>query len=121
MKALMAASEARLNKRIEEMNERIQIITLRIQGQVAEDMLVSKFENGQKIEYYHWTQSYSYKPGRRCFASGKLLIPGSQVYKGTCQPGRQINVDVTLSRIVYPAVIWISKEEFVMRRLKGQL
>ena len=120
IKAHITETQRTLDKRISNMNERINAMTARIRNTINEEMLAKRFKEGDKIEQYEWNYEYSFHLGRRCFASDSLLIPGSKAYKGTFVVGRIIDNSSGLG-IVYPEEIWLTKEEFTIRRLKGQI
>ena len=84
--------------------------------------LKEQFKNGIKITKYNWTYEYSFLPSRRCFTNEKLILPGTKAYKGIFNHGKTINKDgFFLDVNIYPEEIWVTKGEFTMRKLKGQL
>jgi len=95
-------------------------MTARIKDRVGEEFLANRFNEGEKVDQYNWNYEYSFQPGRRCFASNNLILPGTKVYKGTFALGRINNNSPGMS-MPYPAEIWITKEEFTVRRLKDQI
>jgi len=117
----IAATQDHLTKRIDAMNDRILEMTTRMSGHMAETMLVNQFKEGGKVEQYSWEYEYNFLLSRRCFISNNRLLPATQAYKGTFEIGKVIRENELPSGMVYPDEIWLTKEEFTMRRLKGQI
>jgi len=121
IEAKIAATQDHLTKRIDAMNERILEMQQRIQRDIDTEAVLNLFKSGEKIDHYRWNYEYSLSPSRRCFVSNKLILPGRKAYKGIWAVGK-VSVGNSLPpTTVYPEIIWLIKEEFIVRRLKGQI
>lgn len=120
IEARIAATQDHLTKRIDALNERVTEMAQRINSDMHKQVLVDRFKEGGRVEQYNWNYEYSFQPGRRCFTSDKILVPGIKAYRGTWTVGK-IMSDPSPQGLVYPEEIWLTKEEFTVRRLKGQI
>ena len=124
IEARIIAAQRKLNDRLNDINKRM---AGRIRGVSEEqgiDALKLQFKSNVKIDHYKWTCEYSFQPGRRCFASGSLILPGTTAYKGNQnynKTGRTNKDGFFIDVNIYPEIIWLTKGEFTMRKLKGQL
>jgi len=121
IEAKIAATQDHLTKRIDALNERIMEMHQRMQHDIDLEAVLNLFKSGEKIDHYRWNSEYSFLLGRRCFVSDRLIIPGTQAYKGTWAVGKVSIGNSLPPTTVYPEMIWLTKEEFIVRRLKGQI
>ena len=103
-----------LNENIDPM--RIDKRMRRLSRQISQDLLAAHFEEGKQIKGITWTEEPAYVP-HRCFVSDEVIYPCTVAYKGT----RTIELLDTLEITLKQETIWLTKEEFTMRRLKGQI
>ena len=126
----IAASQHRISNQVDRITEKVALMNQRIAKRMANihsqsgiDALKEQFDLGLTITQYKWTYEYSFLLGRRCFTDGSLILPGRKAYKGKQDHTKMSKnksgfyVDVN----IYPEEIWLTKGEFTMRKLKGQL
>jgi hypothetical protein len=108
MEAKIAAVQQKLTNRINALSDSIDELTKHLHWSVRYEMIQERFKNGDKIDGYSWTRERTIIP-KPCCASDKTIYPGAIAYKGIAEAfsGGQ--------------TIWLSKEEFIMRKLKGQI
>lgn len=127
----MAAKQKQLDERInrittsiDDMNRRMSDKIRGVSEQQGAEALRQQFYNGTKVGHYNWTCEYSFWPARRCFASGRLILPGCKAYKGKqnyIKTGKTTEAGFFIDVNIYPDELWLSKEEFTVRKLKGLL
>jgi len=120
------ATELRLQMAVENMDKRIDRMerllnnSMQMLGdKVAREELKDKFISGIKINHFEWTYERIYKP-RECFVSGKPIRFGAKAYKGINELSPLMPPE-EITDAIYPQVVWLSKEEFTVRRIKGQI
>lgn len=117
----IANAQCHLTKRIDALNDRIMEMQTRMNETMTYNQLISEMQSGTKVDHYEWTHEYSFQPGRRCDLSEKLIIPGTKAYKGKFAVGKETIHTILTPSAIYPAELWLTKEEFTVRRLKGQI
>ena len=92
-----------------------------MEKKICQDIFRERFDAGEKIEGYDWTYERSYVL-RACYASGVTIYPMTKAYIGRGVTSKQI-VDNTMDLQIslQPNEVWLTKEEFTTRRLKGQI
>lgn len=119
--------DARINRitaSVDRMNYRMAAKIDSMAVQQGADALKEQFKHGIQVTHYDWTCEYSFLPTRRCFTSGSLIFPCTKAYKGKQnygKTGRKNKNGFFLDVNIYPEEIWLTKGEFTMRKLKGQL
>jgi len=108
-----------IDKRIERMNLILQEKMKIIKQRVARETLQKKFSNDEPVEYFEWTFKRVFTP-QTCFGCGKTIYPGMKAYKGVKSLCPEMPAD-QIEFVIYPQVIWLTKEEFTIRRLRGQI
>ena len=108
IEAKIAAAMQDTTKRIDVMTSKINSMVDTLNRNVQYDIMQERFRSGSEIKGVNWTMERIVIP-RICYASGKTLYPGTTVYKGVGNPFSGI------------PTVWLSREEFVTRKLKGQI
>jgi len=115
----LKAAEMNLERRISRMERLLNNSMQMLSDKVAREELKDKFISGMKINHFMWTYERIYKP-RECFVSGKPIRFGAKAYKGINELSPLMPPE-DITDAIYPQVVWLSKEEFTVRRLKGQI
>jgi len=120
------ATEMRLKAAVENMDRRIERMETLLTDQMkmladmtAREELKNKFISGMKINHFEWTYERIFK-SRKCFVSDKSIRFGTKAYKGINELSPLMPPE-DITDAIYPQVVWLSKEEFTVRRLKGQI
>ena len=108
IEAKIAAAQKDITKRVDAMASQVDSMVAVFHRTVQYEIAQKKFQDGEKIEGYIWTREVTYVP-RTDYATGKAMWPGYTVYKGVGEP------------FSGKLTIWLSKEEFITRKLKGQI
>ena len=74
-------------------------------------VLEEKIKLGQKLNTYNWTHMTTHTPVV-CWGTGETVPAGTEVVRG------QNRIEGPMH---YPPTIWFTEEEFLVRRLKGQV
>ena len=98
-------SPLRIDKRMRQLSERI-----------AKQQLAAEFEEGKQIKGISWTEERAILP-HKCFITNEIIKPGTIAHKGT----RMIELLDSLEVTHKKETVWLTKEEFLVRRLKGQI
>jgi hypothetical protein len=107
IEAKMIAAQQKISKRVNTLNDIINRMVDETHQTMRYEMLQNRIRNGDKIDY-DWTEERIVVP-KIDIATGKTILPGSIAYKGTARPFKDYQN------------CWLSKEEFTVRRLKGQI
>jgi len=110
------ANNEKLLKQTEKKLEYIEYLLEKIN----KDNLTKKFNKGEKPDGFSWTLERAMSM-RKCKASGKIIWPGEKAYKGSKYlppaPMEYILRNVSSAGIE----IWVSKGEYLIRKLKDQI
>jgi len=112
----IAAAAKNIDDRVKAMTKQIDMMNARMNAEVTRKLMIESYRKGEPIEHYKWNREYSFRPGRRCYISKTLLLPGTQAYRGILSKD---DIKDNPIGFIYMPEIWLSKEEFVIRRLKG--
>ena len=96
-------SPLRIDKRMRQLSERI-----------AKQQLAAEFEEGKQIKGISRTEERAILP-HKCFITNEIIKPGTIAHKGT----RMIELLDSLEVTHKKETVWLTKEEFLVRRLKG--
>lgn len=120
--ARMAVTQQKLDKQFEEMNKIVDRMVTSYNREaletMAEEEMHNRFDLGVTVNFYTWTYSYSFLPSRKCFTTQELITPGTKAYKGV---KKKITADSNFEYEFLPKEMWLTKEEFILRRLRGQI
>lgn len=117
VEAKIASVQQDITKRTNAMTDMLNALGRKLNAEVSAEILREAVNGGEKCGLYSWTHERSYLPGRKCFTTQEPLLPGSKAYKGTLETGTMAELD----EIGYPSEIWLTNEEFIVRKLQGQI
>lgn len=117
--ARLAATMAQLNNRVEHIEKMMNSGMRVLEQHMAEESFKQKFIDGERINHFVWKYERSFVL-RKCFTSGNTILPGMKAYKGTKNITPEMPADEA-DFIIYPQIVWLSREEFTVRKIKGQI
>ena len=117
--AKMADMQKKMDKRILRMEKLIDEKMKLISERVVRENRTKQFNEGEKVNGFVWAYEYAGVP-HECIASGRTLLPLTKAYRGVKNLTIELS-SVDIDMATYPQVYWLSKEEFTIAKLKGQI
>lgn len=114
VEAKMQQAEKRMKSAMYKIDQQQKEMMKKVEELVIADTLKNRFCEGDPVKGYAWTHERSFGI-RYCFTSNRLIYPGQKAYRGEIRP------DAPMEDVMLPAEIWLTKEEFTWRRIKGQI
>ena len=115
IEAKIEANMRDMIQRINSLDKTIEAMTRKINAGVMVEVLRDEMQTTDTgVDLFEWNYERSWKPGRKCFTTLDLILPGTYAYKGRLTAEN-------IASTGYPTEIWLTKEEYIMLRLKGNL